>query len=290
MTTKQGPTTLRRRLRTKLRKTREARNETLDDVRKEMEWSISKLVRIENGVVNISLNDLRILLAHYGVTDATEIEGMLELARLSRQRIWANDFRDLVSQAYLDFMGYELDAVHVKQFHPVIIPGLLQTEKYARAIITGAVVQSRTEEEVAERVRMRMIRQQKLFGRDDRPDLGVVLDEAAVRRSVGGREVMREQLSHLIDITRDEKVSLHVIPLSVDSHPGLSGPFSLLQFDSPEDADVVYLENAAPGDVALNDDPIDVAGYASRFTDLVKVSLDSNQVVPFLEKLVKDLA
>ena len=267
MTSRQGPTSSRRRLRMRLRRLREEKGYSLDDVRKAMEWSLSKVIRIESGGVSISASDLKTLLAFYMVDDARLSAELLDLARVSRQRHWSNAYRSYAPQAYLDFLGYEDDAQCIKTFHPVIIPGLAQTESYARALIAALGRHSSTDA-VDARLRLRMARQRHVFDRADMAHLQVVLDEPVLRRAIGGADVMRDQIDHLLRLAEDSKVDLVVIPESVGAHEGLVGAFSLLAFESDEDPDVVYLENA-PGDVGLIDDVNDIVVYQQAFKNMV---------------------
>ncbi|GIM97938.1 DUF5753 domain-containing protein [Paractinoplanes toevensis] len=278
-----GPTTSRRRLRRKLRELREGKGYSYEEVRRAMEWSLSKIIRIESGGVSLSATDLRSLLGHYGVIDSREIDDMLELARVSRQRHWSSAYRMYASPAFLDFLGYEDDAACVKQFHPLVIPGLLQTKEYAHALIKG-MRRRATTGEIDARVQLRLARQEHFFGGAEHPRLQVVVDEFALRRPVGGRGVMRRQLDHVLELSERPEIELAVISEDVGSHPGLLGAFSLLTFESDMDPQVVYLENA-PDDVGLIEDENDVAAYRESFAAIVDISLRKRDAVAVLTKL-----
>jgi transcriptional regulator with XRE-family HTH domain len=271
----------RRRLRLKLRRLREDARLSPDDVRKAMEWSLSKVIRIESGGVSVSASDLRNLLTLYNVDDPHASAELLDLARACRKRHWSSAYRAHVPRAYLDFLGYEDDARCIKQFHPLVIPSLFQTQRYARALIIGANRQASTDE-VDARVRLGLARRQQVFGRADRPHLQVALDEPALRRRIGGAAAMCQQLDHLIDLSETPDVTCIVIPESLGSHPGLLGAFSLLSFASDEDPDVAYLENV-PDDVGLIDDVEDVAAYQENLTAMINPAMQGHDAIAVLK-------
>lgn len=284
MTIGQGPTSSRRRLRTTLRKFRERRGFSLDDVRKAMEWSLSKIIRIESGAVSVSANDLKGLLDFYQISDPQVAEGLLQLARVSRQRHWSNAYRDHVSQTYQDFLGYEDDAQRIRQYHPVVIPGLLQTEDYARTLITA--MRRPSDDEIDARVRMRMERQRRVFDRPDMAHLHVVIDALVFRRPTGGRGVMRAQLDRLLQLQENPRIKLIIIPEEVEAHLGYLGGFSILEFAAEDDPDVVYLENA-PNDVGLVEGVKDVDIFKVDFEKMVDLGIEEDRVVEQLQ-LMRD--
>lgn len=289
MTVGQRPTVQRRRLRTELRQRREAAGLTQDQVASKMDWSVSKLVRIEAGAVGISTNDLRALLDLYGVRDRAEVDDLLDLARRSRQRAWWAGYKGILSPSYLEFIGLEADASTIRYFHPTIVPALLQTEAYARAIISGGGTRILEPAEVDTYVEIRMTRIREALDRPAPPELVVVLDEAAIRRHVGGKGVMRQQLQHLIALAARPNVRLGVLPFAAGVHPGLYGSFALFGFTEP-DADVVlYLEHA-PGAMILRDRPGEVAEYESAFERILNSSLGPEQTVALLTEVADSLA
>ncbi|KXK59536.1 hypothetical protein AWW66_23635 [Micromonospora rosaria] len=232
---------------------REKQGRTLDDVRKEVEWSFSKLIRIESGVVSVSVSDLKSLLHVYGVTDPQLVEEMTELARRSRRRHWASEYRDVATSAYMDFLGYEDDARSIVQYHPMVIPGLLQTEDYARCVIEATTVGPVDTSVVEGRVRLRMARQERLFRESRECNVRFIIDEGVLSRSVEPSGVMKDQLRHLIDMSEKPQVSILILPIAARVVRRFIGPFSLHEFQSERDSDVVYLDSA-PHDVALVED------------------------------------
>ncbi|HZD69799.1 MAG TPA: helix-turn-helix transcriptional regulator [Actinomycetes bacterium] len=269
----------RRRLRSELRRVRKLAGFTQKEVAEAMEWSLSKLIRIESGSVGISTSDLKVLLQHYGVADPREVEQFLNLARAGReQRGWWTEYRELISQQYLTLLGYENSASVIQTFQPLTIPGLLQDEEYARAVIR-AVSGSATDKRVDELVKLRMRRQEELLERSDPPDMLFVLDEAALHRWVGGRDVMRHQLHRLRDAAR-ENITIEVVPFTSGAHPGMQGPFVIFEFFDEHDEDVLFLENSR-GDLIVRDEQQEIEPYRLSFADLRELarSTDSQAMI-----------
>jgi transcriptional regulator with XRE-family HTH domain len=234
----------RRRLQRDLRRIREATGQSQREAAEAMYWSLSKLIRIETGSVPISISDLKALLLHYHVNEPAEVERLVEMARASKdRRAWWNSYRDATSPQYLTFVAFESAASRIYQFEPLLVPGLLQQEDYARALMQ-AIAGAASEERVQEWVDLRMRRQEEVFERTDPPEIIFILDEAVLHRYVGGRDVMRRQLLHLKQIAATEKnVTIEIVPFKKGAHPGLKGPIVIMQFPDDEDEDVLYVEN-----------------------------------------------
>lgn len=234
----------RRRLQRDLRRIREGTEQSQREAADSMEWSLSKLIRIETGSVAISISDLKALLLHYEVNDPAEVERLVEMARASKdRRAWWNSYKDATSPQYLTFVAYENAASRIYQFEPLLVPGLLQQEDYARALMQ-AIAGAASEERVEEWVELRMRRQEEVFERTDPPEIVFILDEAVLHRWVGGRDVMRRQLLHFKQIAATEKnVTIEIVPFDAGAHPGLKGPIVIMQFPDDEDEDVLYVEN-----------------------------------------------
>ncbi|MDG4834112.1 helix-turn-helix transcriptional regulator [Solwaraspora sp. WMMD1047] len=284
MTDELGVTAARRRLRMTLKAIREQKRYPLEQVRSGMEWSISKIIRIESGAVSISVNDLKVLLDFYDVRDSERIHELLELARLSRRRHWASEYREICSHSYMDFLGYEDDAWRISHFHPLFVPGLLQTEEYARAIIRATATRDMTEAEIESRVRLRMARQQRAFAADRDATIRVAIDESALSRPIGGQEILRHQISLIRNRVLDEQVELVIVPGSLGGHLGLGGPFSLLEFNSEPDPDIVFLDNA-PADLALVEETQEVVSYKAAFDFLAREGDTQGRVLARLDDL-----
>ncbi|MEU5553384.1 helix-turn-helix transcriptional regulator [Micromonospora sp. NPDC047793] len=274
-----GPTTNRRRLRLVLRQLRLERGLSLEDVRQEMDWSLSKVTRIENGSVSISVNDLRALLDFYQVHDTSQARDLLGLARLARKRHWAAEYREFVSPSYMDFLGYEDDSWRISQYHPFLIPGLLQTEQYAQLVVAIGP-QIRGDQAAAQaRVQLRLARQARVFGQPHR-EVRIVLDERALK-FVENTQLMLEQVEHILFRLPEH---LHPVVLKRDTaaNSALVGPFSLHEFEWDVDPDVVYLDNL-PDDVALVEDETAVAGYKASFEDLYRQAAKGDDARRLLE-------
>lgn len=202
------------------------------------------MFRIETGRTKPQPRSVRELLDLYGVSEA-EREGLIQLAREARQPGWWHSFRDVLPNPYEVFIGLEAGAETIRAFEPLVIPGLLQTPEYARAMIRGGL-QELDPEEIDRRMQVRVERQ-RILTHPDRPRLWVVLDEAALHRSVGGEETMCEQLAHLVQMSKQGKTTIQVVPFKAGAHAGTSGPFVILGFDQPTNPSVVYLETIPEG-------------------------------------------
>ena len=234
------PTLYRRRLRSELRKAREAAGMTQRDVAEAMDWSASKLIRIESGAVNISTNDLRVLLGHYNV-DSARVHALVNIARTAREVVsrW-NIYRDVATPEFIAFLGYESSAAIIRYYDPVLVPGPLQTEEYAQTVLKLLLPEN--PQRVDPLVDLRMQRQEILV-REPTPKLHFIMDEAVIHRAVGGRDIMRRQLQHLQEVTEYPNVSIRVVPFEHGLYPHQWVPYILFEFPEPEDGDVLYVEN-----------------------------------------------
>jgi len=227
-----------------------------------MEWGPSKLLRIEAGEVGISVNDLRPLLALYGVEDTERVERLLALARGSRKMPFT-EYRDIYHKDFLDFLGMEASAWINRTFQSMVLPGLLQTEEYAAAIIRAFSPDESTAQ-VSRMVEARMLRQDVL----DTPDVQFffILDESVIRRHIGGVKTMRAQLRRLADLAARPHIHLMIMPFGLGAHAASAGPFTLFEFkeDVPN---CLYLENPR-GNATVSTNPDDAADYIDLFQDL----------------------
>ena len=244
----------RRKLRSILRQLRESSGKTQIATAEAMSWSVSKLIRIESGSVSISVNDLRALLRYYDVTSEERVESLVALARLSRRHSWLNAYKDVASTEYLAYLGYEELAVRSYNFQPVLVPGLLQTEEYAAAIIQtirGPKIPIRIEK----LVELRIARQEKVFSRTDTFNLYFLLDESVVRRPVGGADIMRKQLQWLVEVSGRDNVTVDIIPFKAGFYRSIRVPFVVFEFPQPEDQAVLYLEYPKKEEIIREDVP-----------------------------------
>jgi transcriptional regulator with XRE-family HTH domain len=277
----------RRRLRTELRRARQAAELTQEQVVAAMDWSLSKIIRIESGSVGISTNDLRALLRLYGVSDPARLEDLVELARTSRQPSWWGKYRDGISSKYLQFIEYEEAASIIRVYEPLILPGLLQTEAYARAVIQELGSSSDISEDTAEaRVAARIARQE-LLGQENAPRLAFVIDEAAIRRLTGQRELRQSQTARLIEMARRPNVTIEIVPFSAGLHRGMVESFIILEFPDPEDSDILFLESSR--DLIFSQDEAgEIGGYREVFEHLRSISLGPEGSLAFLTNFASE--
>jgi transcriptional regulator with XRE-family HTH domain len=235
-----GPTVLRILLGAQLRRLREAKRISLEEAGDVIRASHSKVSRLETGRVGFKDRDIADLLTFYGVTDEQERETLRALAHRANAPGWWHDYSDVLPSWFEAYVGLEEAATQIRSCQVQFVPGLLQTDDYARAVALLAHG-SAPAREIERRVGLRMARQ-ALLTRPDPPNLWVVLDEAVLRRPVGGPSVMREQLRHLLKASERPNVTIQIIPFQVGGHAAAGGPFSILRFSEPDLPDVVYLE------------------------------------------------
>jgi transcriptional regulator with XRE-family HTH domain len=235
------PNVLRRRLRSELRRIRETSGLIQKDVASAMDWHASKLVRIEAGSVRLSVNDLRALLTFYGVTDAEEVGRLVALARSARRRSWWEGHRSVASAQHIAFLGFESSAVVIRNFEPIVVPGLLQTEDYARAVIVAHEGAHADKNRIDALIDLRMERQE-LFDRPDAPEIHFVLDESALHRMVGGRSVMTQQFRRIREIADRPNVTIKIVPFGTGFYPMCHTGYVIFGFSDPADGDILFVE------------------------------------------------
>jgi hypothetical protein len=281
-----SPTMRRRRLAGELARLREERGMTIREAAGALEWDPSKLSRVEGLQRGIIVRDVRRLLDLYQVTAEAQREALFELARQAKQRGWWQAYADVMPSEYATLIGLEAEAAEIRTYQPELIHGLLQTEDYARAVIrAGRPADTATE--VARRVEIRMTRQQ-ILDREDPPRVRVVLNEGAVRRLVGGPEVMRAQLAKLVADRDRGNVMVQVLPFTAGEHPAMaSGPFDLLEFPEAADRGVVTIENMT-GSLSLESDD-DLRQYVSVFEFLQAAALGPRESRDMLISLAEQI-
>jgi transcriptional regulator with XRE-family HTH domain len=279
-----GPTVSRmlvgarlRRLRTEVGLTREQAGEAI----RASEW---KIHRLENGQVAFKERDMIDLLRLYGVTDPTEVAEFAALAREANSPGWWQHYGDVLPAWFRTYVDLESAAALIRTYEGQMIPGLLQTEDYMRAVL-GEAPPEGSPEEVGRRVRLRLARQ-TLLTREQPPRLWAVVDEAALRRPIGGPKVMRGQLERLIEASKLPSVTLQVLPFGVGAHPALAGAFSILRFPDEELPDVVYLEHLTSA-LYLNK-PEEVDQYLHVMENLCVRSAPPARTIEILNKLIQE--
>jgi transcriptional regulator with XRE-family HTH domain len=291
-TTVHSPTAGRRRLRNALRRARDAAGLTQEQVADAMDWSLSKVIRIETGGVGVSTSDLRQLLLLYEVQDPDHISELVELARVGRQRPWWTRFKDVIPAGYLSYVGLEDESIALRCVNPVGLPGLLQTEDYSRAIAdaswwTVATLGSGSVAgKAAEGADLRMLRQQKVLRRERPPEITAVIDEAVLWRRIGGADVLRRQLLHLVALGSNPHITIQVLPFTA-SVLNMASPFVILEFPDPADTDVVYQESAL--EFRVLDDPADVKIHRDAFERAQSVSLPEEESLAMIARIAGEL-
>ena len=233
-----GPTVLRILLGAQLRRLREAKRISLEEAGNVIRASHSKISRLETGRVGFKDRDVADLLTLYGVVDEKERESLRTLASRANSPGWWHDYSDVLPNWFEAYVGLEEAASQIRAYEVQFVPGLLQTEDYARAVTMLAYSNPR---EINRRVNLRLARQGVLT-RDDPPSLWAVLDEAVLRRPIGGANAMRSQLKHLIEMSQRPNVTIQIVPFKAGGHAAAGGPFSVLRFAEYDLPDIVYLE------------------------------------------------
>ncbi|MFC3980458.1 helix-turn-helix domain-containing protein [Streptosporangium jomthongense] len=268
-----------RRLARELRQLRAASGWTTEEAASQIGWSRSKLNRMETGEGKPSPGDMATLCDLYSVPEPTH-SALVTLAKEAGRRGWWTSYKDVFVGSYV---GLEDEATIISEWGVQLIPGLLQTEDYARAVInTGAHINA---EEVDRRVMARMARR-TLVSRPNAPELRVVLDESVLHRPIGGVEVMNEQLRALVTATKRPNVSVRVLPFAAGEHAGLEGSFIILEFDQDDDLDIAYVEGTA-GDVYVeSSDHVD--RYKVTFERICKLALPAEESRMMIAKCIKE--
>ncbi|MGW5420867.1 helix-turn-helix domain-containing protein [Streptomyces sp. NPDC003943] len=280
-----NPTVRRRRLGQELRRLREAKNMTAEQVAERLLVSQSKISRLENGRRSISQRDVRDLCGVYEVEDERVVDSLMQMAKDSRQQGWWHAFGDIPYSVYI---GLETDAESLRVYEPQIIPGLLQTHAYAEAVIAGALPES-TQADIEKRVQVRTRRQERIREDGERPlRLWAVIDEGALSRVVGGRQVMVEQLEHLVEQSHLPHVTVQVLPFHMGAHPGISGHYAILEFPDTSDSSVVYIEGVT-SDLYL-EKAQDVAKYSVMYEHLRAQALNADDTRAYIMKMAKRYA
>lgn len=277
---RRSPTIRRRRLGTELRRLREEAHVTIDIVADRLGCSPSKVSRIETGHTSATPRDVKDMLDVYGIA-GPESDELVQIAREARQKGWWHPYSTVLVGAYV---GLEAAARSIRAYEQQVIPGLLQSEDYALAMI-GAARLSDTPLEIDRRVHVRMARQSLLI-QDEPIELWVVLDEAVLSRPVGGDAVMRDQLVRLIEATELPNVTLQVLPFAAGAHAAMDGTFAILDFPEVADPDVVYAENATGGLFLEKVD--ELKKYSSIFDTIRAAALTPEESTVMIASLIEE--
>ncbi len=281
-----SPTVKRRRLAAELRRYREASKLTIEQVAERLEWSSGKISKIENARVSVLPRDVKFLLGVYGVDAGPERELLLSLAKESRQRGWWQQYGGAVPEWFATYVGLEAEASSISAYQAECVPGLLQTRGYAAALHRAALMTA-TDEEIDQHVTVRLERQSRLSA-PDAPQFWAVLSEAVIRRLVGERSVMHEQLVKLAEASATPNVMLQVLPFSAGAHPAMDSAFSIVSFQTPTDSEIVYFEH--PTCSLYLEKPDEVARYKLVYEHLRAASLSLDDSRRLLVRAAQDLA
>lgn len=274
------PTARRIVLGTQLRRLRERANITRAQAGDMIRGSGSKISRLELGKVSFKERDVRDLLTMYGVHDADQQQHFLDMVKESNQPGWWNRYSDLMPEWFQDYVGLEESASRIQSYELQFVPGLLQTEDYARAIASRGRPEF-ADEDVRRRVDLRMNRQ-KLLARPDAPRLWAVMDESVLHRPIGGRTAIRDQLDKLLEATKLPNITLQIVPYSLSGYAA-EGSFTILRFNEPELPDIAYIEHMA-GALYL-DKPEEIEDYSRSFDRLTVDALTPEDSRQELNKL-----
>ncbi|GII95391.1 helix-turn-helix domain-containing protein [Sinosporangium siamense] len=281
----QSSTVLRILLGAQLRKLREARQITLEDAGHHIRASHSKVSRMELGRVGFRPRDVADLLSLYGVTEEADRDGLLTLVTQANAPGWWHNYSDVLPSWFETYVGLEEAASAIRNYEVQFVPGLLQTEAYSRAVVALGFPEG-PDSEIERRVRLRMARQQ-LVDRPGAPHLWALIDEAALRRPIGGSEVMREQIRHLIRAADRSNVTIQVIPFEVGGHAAAGGPFSVLRFAEPDLPDVIYLEQLTSA--VYLDKPEEADSYLAVMERLSIEASSAEETRDFLSTLLAEV-
>jgi transcriptional regulator with XRE-family HTH domain len=263
-----------------LRRLRDEKGLTQQQVAEKLRWSREKVGRIETASTSVSPGDVRRLLHLYEILDTDVLEEYERRAEAAQRPGW-NEFRGLLPSRYLTYLGFEEIATTMRQYHLSLIPGLLQTPAYMREVLT--YVHEISPRDVRRLIEARTRRQQLLIA-ERRPTFKIIIDEAVLRRPVGGHRVWREQLEYLQKVNQFEGVDLMVLPLTVGPHPGMKGAFNLLTFEDAPYDDLLYVENNEGDRIDRDDDEV-IVEYLQIFEELESKSIGGEKFEEMVAKI-----
>jgi transcriptional regulator with XRE-family HTH domain len=282
-----NPIAQQRYLRGELRRARSEAGATQQEVANAMDWSLSKVIRLETGAVKVSVVDLRALLQHYGVSDAAKIDELVEIARMGKQHNWWDKYRKDLDANFVQYLELEAVAVRTRQFQSTTIPGLLQTREYARTLI--AMYEDEADAIVEQFLEIRMKRQEVL-SEDYGQEFFFILDESVLRRRIGTTDVMRRQLKHLVQLNRQSNVNIQVLPFTAGSHKAIRGSFTIVEFPIGfgDDVDFAVSLQRPIRDVLIKNDPALASEYVESFMSLEGLATPVRDLETTIELLLGD--
>lgn len=273
-----SPTVRRRELGALLRKLRLEKGLTVEQAAEHLMFSMSKLSRMETGHGAATQRDIRDLCALYDITDQAERDHMMKLAAEGRRRAWWQSYE----LGYANYVGLEAEALAISAFQSSIVQGLLQTAEYARALDEGAMPLL-SPEQINLQTEVKLTRQ-RILTRPKPPKFAVILDEAALHRVVGGRQVMAEQLAKILDVAALPNVSVQVLPYDIGAHPAVESNFSILELPDPTPG-MVFVEGLVGSTYLDRED--DLVRYQTIFLKLESIALDPQGSRDLITKLLR---
>ncbi|TKA11364.1 helix-turn-helix domain-containing protein [Actinacidiphila oryziradicis] len=280
------PTMRRRMLGAELRKSREGLGLTVDQAAERLGWHQSKVSRVETGRSGVRANEVGTLLDAYEINDPQTREALATLAREGKRRVWWAPYSDVITHRYASFIAFEAEAASVRSFQTTLVHGLLQTPEYARAV-TNALQPGTPQDEIDALVNVRLARQNATLRRADPLKVWAIMDEAVLRREIGGAEVMTKQLRHLREASEEPNITVQVLPYQAGAHAGLHGSFTILEFPVRSDLDVVYADSLTSNLYLERDE--DLALYSEAFDRLRAAALDVAPSRELIAHAIKDL-
>jgi transcriptional regulator with XRE-family HTH domain len=278
------PLSEQRRLLRALRQARESKGMTQKEVADALEWSTSKLLRIESGQVRLSVTDLKALLLHYSVIDTARVDELVHMLRFSKQSAWWQKYRDLGDSSWLNWLGIESSAIRIRLLQSLVIPGLMQSLGYIEALMAGS---PGTPDEHARYTELRRERQKLLEG-DNGPEMFYIVDESTLYRMIGGVDVMREQLLHLRELAMRPGLSIQVLPFDSGVHKGMGTSFAIYELSDEPDDYAVQIEGAYK-DRLLADPSDETNELLHIFQDLEKVALSAEETPKIIDRRLREL-
>lgn len=283
MTPASSSATQQRRLRAELRRLRDGSGNTQKSVAEELNWSVSKVIRIETGAVPVSTADVMALLLFYGVEDKSFIDQLVAITR-AKDEAWWDEYRSVYKQQFLNFLDYEDAAASIRQFISFAVPGLLQTEAYARNLFR-AYMDDEDRIDMAVNVRMR---RQEILAPERGKRTSFVIDEAALHRWIGGREVVRQQLEHLKVVGKQSNIKIGIVPFTIGIHPGMRDSFTVLEFAADEQDPIVNIESSHR-DVLIRDDLETTSEFIETFFTLEEIATQSGDLDKTLDSVIDNM-
>ncbi|MFD5987489.1 helix-turn-helix domain-containing protein [Streptomyces cyaneofuscatus] len=280
------PTVRRRRLGAELKRLREKAGVRMEDAAERIGGDKPKISRQENGRQGVSKLEIEALLALYGVADERLRTALITLAREGRRKGWWAQYGDILTVGFQEWLSIESDAARILAFQPMLVPGLLQTVEYATEVIRCAEKDA-TQENRDSYIEVRKVRQE-IFARDNPPQYVCLLDEAVLRREVGGPAVMAAQLARILEVNNPPKLTIQVVPFGQGWHAGVHGPFNIYNYPDPMDLDVVNLDYL-DGALYLEEDD-SVKRYQLAFDELRATALTTRQSMELVSSVQREFA